>query len=78
MNLYEFWGKRVKITDTDGKIFIGYAAYYTSALDDPDGVGYLSLEPDGREDILIDFTENEITNIEINPPVLNTTLARAV
>jgi len=66
MRLYDYRGKTVKIIDIDGKIFQGYAAYYTSELDDPDGVACLSIEPDHNPDkIFIDFTESEIASIEV-------------
>ena len=78
MNLWEYEGMRIKIIDVDGRIFIGYCDHYTSPLDDPDEVGYLSLEPDGRDDILIDFMESEIASIELNPPVASASLACAV
>lgn len=66
MDLYNYWGKRVRITDVDGKTHVGYAAYYTSELDDPNGIANLSIEPDNnRERILISFTADEISKIEI-------------
>jgi len=66
MKLYEYHGKHVRITDIDGKVFIGYAADYTSELDDPDGVASLAIEPKHNPDrILIEFTEAEIASIEI-------------
>ena len=65
MDIYDSTGKRVIITDIDGQQFIGYSAYYTSELDDPDGVASISIEPDGRDDILINFTQDEIASIEV-------------
>jgi len=49
------------IMPPDGQIFKGHVAYYTSELDDPDGVASLSIELDG---VLISFTEADITKIE--------------
>jgi len=58
MNLYEYTGKRIKITTIRGRVFEGIAQDYTSALDNPDGVNCISI---GN----IEFEESEIANIEI-------------
>jgi len=63
--MWEYEDARVKITDVDGQVFTGIVDHYTSELDDPDGIESLSLEPDGRNDILINFTEAEIAGIEV-------------
>jgi len=65
MKLYEYYGKRIKITDVDGQTFIGLGDNYTSELDDPDGVASLTLNPDNRDNVLISFTESEIAYIEV-------------
>ena len=65
MNLWEYTGKHVKIIDIDGKVYNGLVDFYTSELDEPDGVATISLRPDNSVGILIDFTEGEITEIEI-------------
>ncbi|MCL1878285.1 MAG: hypothetical protein FWF80_05465 [Defluviitaleaceae bacterium] len=70
MRLWEFEGKRIKITDVDGQVFIGACDYYTSELDDPNGVASLSLAPDGEDDITIGFTADEIAGIEIIPDAM--------
>ena len=68
MKLWEYEGKQVKITDTDGQVFIGFYNHYVSELDDPDGVGYLALDPDNRSGVLINITKNEIVDIEVIQP----------
>jgi len=65
MKIYDYWGKRVKITTADGQIFIGHVAYYTSELDDPNGIESISVEVDGKENVLFGFTKKDITDIEI-------------
>ena len=65
MDIHNYCGKHVSITDIDGKVFRGYAAYYTSELDDPDGIASLSIEPDGEDGHLISFTADEISHIEL-------------
>ena len=60
--MYE--GKRVVITDVDGVTHTGLLEFYTSELDDPDGIASISLAPDDRRDILINFEESEIARIE--------------
>ena len=65
MKLYDYWGKRVRITAVDGQVIVGHAAYYTSELDDPDEVESLSIEVESRDGILISVEESEIAVIEI-------------
>ena len=65
MDIYDYWGKDVKITDIDGQIFVGHVAYYTSELDDPDGIANISLRQGDSAGILIGFTTAEIASIEI-------------
>ncbi|MCL2198179.1 MAG: hypothetical protein FWB80_04570 [Defluviitaleaceae bacterium] len=67
MKLWEYTNKRLKITDVNGKIHTGIGDHYTSELDSPEGVATLSLDPDGRDDIYIEFEESEILKIEILP-----------
>ena len=63
MKLWEFSGKDVKIVDIDGRTFTGNVDHYTSELD-PNGIASISLAPDDRSDILINFEESEIARIE--------------
>ena len=70
MKLWECSGKRVKITDIDGKAFVGIVDRYTSDLDNPDGVATISLDPDNRSDVYINFEETEIASIELIYPAV--------
>jgi len=65
MNLWEYKGQRLQIVDTDGQVLTGSYSHYTSWLDDPDGVGYLTIDPENNEGYLVCFTEDEIASIEI-------------
>ena len=67
MNMWEYSGKSVRIVDIDKQVHVGFVDFYTSELDEPDGVATISLRPGGTKGILIDFTENEIASIEIIP-----------
>ena len=67
MKLWEYEGKKVRVTCISGRIFEGYVDYYTSELDDPDGVASLSLDSDGADDDLVNFAVDEIMNIETIP-----------
>ena len=65
MDLWNYSGKRVEIIDIDGRKHVGLVDFYTSELDEPDGVATISLRPDGYDGVLIDFTAAEIASIEI-------------
>ena len=65
MQLWEYEGKRVRITDVDGEVFIGLADIYHHADDNESGIASISLDPDGISDAYIGFDENEIASIEI-------------
>lgn len=67
MKLWEYDDKRVRITSISGRVFTGLVDRYTSELDSPDGVASISLDPDGRDDVYINFEESEIASIEIIP-----------
>jgi len=67
MSLWEYSGKHVKITDVDGGTHVGFIEFYSSELDEPDGMAVISLRPDGTTGYLTDFTENDIENIDIVP-----------
>ena len=70
MKLWEYSGKRVRIIDIDGRIHKGFVDFYTSELDEPDGVATISLRPDGTTGFLIDFNSGEIASIEcVETPV---------
>jgi len=57
MNLHEAWGKRVKVTFTDGQTLSGTAHDYASRLDNPEGKASLCIEN-------TIFFEDEVKNIE--------------
>lgn len=60
VNLYEAWGKFVRITTDDGQVFEGKATDYTSALDnDPDPASICIGDTE--------LYENEIVSIEMLP-----------
>lgn len=57
MNLYEAWGKFVRITTDDGQVFEGKATDYTSALDNEPDPASISI---GDTELF----EDEIVSIE--------------
>lgn len=57
MNLYEAWGKFVRITTDDGQVFEGKATDYTSAVDNEPDPASISI---GDTELF----ENEIVSIE--------------
>ncbi|MCL1999502.1 MAG: hypothetical protein FWG65_12125 [Turicibacter sp.] len=69
MKLYEYESKIVKVVDTDGDVFIGFVDFYTSALDEPDGIPSITMIPhnipDWDKNALLGIYENEIASIEI-------------
>ena len=67
MNLWEYIGKRIKITAIDGQVLTGFGDHYTSEYDNPEGVATLSLAPDGEKGILVELEEREIISIEVMP-----------
>ncbi|MCL2362475.1 MAG: hypothetical protein FWC73_11780 [Defluviitaleaceae bacterium] len=67
MKIWEYEDRHVKIIDDDGRIHIGFIEFYTSELDEPDGIATISLRPDGTTGYLIDFTESDIASIEVIP-----------
>lgn len=58
MKLGEFLGKSVKITFTNGETMSGLAEYYSSRLDNIDGVASICVGD-------YELYENEIASIEI-------------
>lgn len=72
MNLRQFEGKNVRLTDKDGEIFEGYVSDYIFAEDNaPEEVEALILEnpirkSDGyKYENLVEFTALEIQSVEI-------------
>ena len=67
MSLWDYTNKCVKIVDVDGRIHEGLVEFYTSELDNIDGVASISIRPDGTQGILIELSEDEVVNIEVTP-----------
>ena len=66
MQLWKFEGKKVRLLDSDGDVFIGYADIYHDADDTASGIASLTVIPHGGGyDSAIDFEEPEIVSIEI-------------
>ena len=60
----DYRGKDVSVVFYDGDTLKGFAAYYTSDLDDPDGRENITIEQnDGNR--LIDVYADEIADIKI-------------
>ena len=78
MKLWEYSGKRIKITAINGQVFEGYGDHYTSELDNPDGIPTLSLDPDNEDGMFIEFSESEIAKIETLPSDIPITVFPAV
>ena len=67
-SLEDYFGKRVKIIDVDGKEWHGRVTDYTSAADnETDGIAEESItcRMDGFHDGLIELFPNEIKSIEV-------------
>jgi len=63
MNLQNYEGNHVIIKSKSGKAFTGLADFYSHADDNANGVASLTIETiDGA---LVEFDENEISNIKI-------------
>ncbi len=58
VELWRYNGKKVRLTDINGKVWIGFAYDYTSALDNPDGVPCISIRS-------VEFEEGDISTIEV-------------
>lgn len=72
MNLRSYEGKNVRLTDTDGEVFEGYAADYIFAEDNvPEEVEAIVLDypirkSDGHKfESPVEFTATEIKSIEV-------------
>jgi hypothetical protein len=65
MNLWDYEDKRVKIIDIDNRIHVGIVDFYTSELDELDGIACIALIPDGAVGYLTELKEHEIKSIEI-------------
>ena len=57
-NAHECFGKYVRVTLNTGQVFEGTGEYYTSALDNPNGLASVCIGD-------IEFYENEIASIEM-------------
>lgn len=71
MDLKELPGKKIRLIDNDGDVFIGYAGDYTWADDNiPEGIAAIAIDypiKNGKikYENIVDFNENEIASIEI-------------
>lgn len=63
--LKKFWGRRVKITSTDGIIVEGLAAYFTYAEDSETNEASLTIEKNFDKKWFIELMASEIKTIEI-------------
>lgn len=57
----KYLGKKIELTDCEGKNWIGKVDMITSALDSDSGENELTIEFAGR---LVEFTEKEIQQIK--------------
>ena len=57
MRIWEISGKHVRITLKNGKVFQGVGEYFTSALDNPNGIASICVGD-------YELYENEIVSIE--------------
>lgn len=62
MDLWQYWGKQVKITFTDGQVLSGLAGSIESKADSDNGIASIDLE---TNDGIIAAYENEIVSIEV-------------
>lgn len=63
VNLWDYYGKRVRITDTDGEVFIGDVLDVASAEDVEGDEDDLSLELSNGK--IFGFSPSNIKNIEV-------------
>lgn len=61
IDIIQYLGKEVIITNTEGKVFRGVAKYYNPPADSEEHLAEIVLETKSRAII---FTENEITSVE--------------
>ncbi|KOF56625.1 MULTISPECIES: hypothetical protein [Clostridium] len=62
MKLWEYTGKRIKVTCIDGKIIEGNCDCYTQALDNEPEIASISID---KGSYGIELYENEIKSIEV-------------
>lgn len=68
MNLSQYFGKRCKVIDIDGKVWIGKAEVYTPPLDADEAEGEkenMAFRMDGYGNNLIALDIDEIKSIEV-------------
>ena len=61
IKLFNYFCENVVLQDCDGTVWLGYAAYYTPAIDSEDGEDELAVR---TERGLIGFRESEIRSIK--------------
>lgn len=62
MDLKEYVGKRIRVTDIDGQIFEGKCTDYAQPADNDPEIASIAIE---TEVLTYELYENEIKNIEI-------------
>lgn len=65
LKLWEYLGKKIRLIDTDGRVFEGRCNGYTQALDNEPEVASVSIKTEPGADYAYEIYENEIKSIEI-------------
>lgn len=63
--LKQYWGRKVRITSTDGVIVEGLAAYFTYAEDSETNESSITIEKNYDKKWLVEIMASEIKFIEI-------------
>lgn len=63
MDLSKYWGKRIRVTFTDGQVLDGYVKSYTSRVNSDINLEELTIETDSNP--YVEFNESEVKGIEI-------------
>lgn len=65
MNLSQYLGKRIRVTDAEGDVTEGKCVAFTPAADNDPEVDAIDLETDPGAGFTIGFDQNEIKQIEV-------------
>ena len=65
MNLSQYLGKRIRLTDIDGDVTEGKCVCVTPAQDNDPEIASLDLQTESKSAFTIGFDEPEIKSIEI-------------
>jgi len=60
--LYKYWGKKVKVTCSDGQIILGHCRYFTQAIDNEPEIASITIDNSLG---LTEIYQNEIMTIEV-------------